>query len=230
MGAQAELIVPYDPDERKKYEERDGSSIFHQNGYSVSLWHGIYKRGRFPEVAVRASLKALGFSVLISDPGMPTEGGYILTHYAGKRRRLDAAFQRMFQWFPEALITDLNRECDDLKRSVSGNRGGGDPDLFVFSEAGDRFFVEVKDKDEIKEKQRATFASIARILGCDVLMARVKAESGARPGDGLRLVSRPANTRLQPTALDPIVKRRLKRHVSRTRPMQGFTEILLQME
>ncbi len=209
MGAQAELIVPYDPDEREKYEQRDESSIFHQDGYPMGLWHGIYKRGRFPEVAVRASLKALGFSVLISDPDMPNEGGYILTHYAGKRGRLDAAFRRMFQWFPEALIRELNQECDAIKRNISGNRGGGDPDLFVFSEAGDRFFVEAKDQDDLKEKQRATFSKIARILGCDVLTARVKAKRGANPGDGLHLVSRPANNRLQPPALvGAIVKRR----------------------
>ena len=59
---------------------------------------------------------------------------------------------------------------------------------------GDRFFVEVKDHDELKEKQRAAFWKIALILGCDVLMARVKAEPGAKPGDGLYLASRPANS------------------------------------
>ena len=213
MGAHAEMIVPYDPDERDKYERRDEGSIFHRDEYRypLNLWHGIYRRGRFPEVAVRASLKALGFSVLISDPDMPNDGGYILTHYADKRRRRDAAFQRMFEWFPEALIEELNQECDAIKRRISGNRGGGDPDLFVFSKSGDRFFVEVKDQDELTQKQRATFSKIAQILGCDVLVARVKAEPGAKPGDGLHLVSRPANKALQATT-------RVKQPRKSTRP------------
>jgi hypothetical protein len=198
MGAQSELIVPYDPDELRKYEQRDGRSIFHHDGYPTELWRGIYKRGRFPEVAVRASLRALGFSVLISAPDMPDGGGYILTHYAGKRSRMDAAFKRMFKWFPESLIQELNRECDVLKRNVSGNRAGGDPDLFVFGDAGDCFFVEVKDEDELREKQRVIFSKIAEILRCDVLMARVTAKPVAKPGDGLHLVSRPANTRFAP--------------------------------
>jgi hypothetical protein len=197
MGAQAELIVPYDPDEREKYEKRDKSSLFHRDEYRYPLWRGIYRRGRFPEVAVRASLKDLGFSVLISEPDMPDGGGYILTHYADKRRRRDAAFQRICDLFSEQQIETLNRECDAIKRQISGNRGGGDPDLFVFSTSGDRFFVEVKDQDELKDKQRATFVKIAQILGCDVLVARVKAVPGARPGDGLHLVSRPANKALQ---------------------------------
>jgi hypothetical protein len=200
MGSQAELIVPYDPEERAKYEKRDESSIFHQDGYPLSLWRGIYSRGRFPEVAVRAVLKRLGFSVLISDPGMPNDGGYMLTHLAAKRRKRDAAFVRMFNWFPEAKIAELNRQCDAVKRSISGNRSGGDPDLFVFSSSGDRFFVEVKDKDRLSEKQHATFSKIAEVLGCDVLIARLTAKSGAKLGDGLHLVSRPANAALQSAA------------------------------
>lgn len=200
MGAQAELIIPYDPDERQRYEKRDLGSLYHRDGYPVELWHGIYKRGRFPEVAVRAALKAVGFSVLISDPGMPDGGGYILTHYAGKRRKKDAAFARMFQWFPEGLIAKLNRECDAVKGTVSDNTGGGDPDLFVFAKSGDRFFVEVKDQDALLPKQKVTFQKIAEILRCDVLMARVVAKTGAKPGDDLQVVARPANKALQPTA------------------------------
>jgi len=193
MDGRPELIVPYDPHERNRYESRDLGSIFHQDGYPVELWHGIYKRGRFPEVAVRAAFKAHGFSVLISDPGMPDSGGYILTHYAGKRRSRHAAFTRMFQWFPEELICRLNRECDVLKAAVSSSKGGGDPDLFVTNAGGDRFFVEVKDHDELLPKQEATFQKISEILGCDVLIARVVPKPGARPGDGLQIVRPPAN-------------------------------------
>ncbi|HEY3380930.1 MAG TPA: hypothetical protein VGK32_04135 [Vicinamibacterales bacterium] len=208
MDEQVELIVAYDPGDRERYESRDLSSLFHQDGYPVELWHGIYKRGRFPEVAVRAGLKALGFTVLISDPGMPNGGGYILTHYAGKRRKRDPAFTRMFQWFPEELICRLNRECDLVKGAVSSNTGGGDPDLFVSDAAGDRFFVEVKDHDELLPKQKATFHKISEILVCDVLIARVVPEPGAKPGDQLQLIRPPANKALHPTPAGAVMRRR----------------------
>lgn len=200
MGAQAELVVPYDPIERQKYERRDLSSIYHQNGYPLAQWRGTYKRGRFPEVAVRASLIALGFKVLFSDPGTPEEGGFILTHYPGKRRLRDPAFVRMFKWFPEPDVDELNRVCDAAKLRAGGNRGGGDPDLFAYSQSGDRFFVEVKDNDALRDTQRITFPKIAEVLRCDVLVARVTPVPGSKPGDGLRVARRPANLTLEPTA------------------------------
>ncbi len=199
MAGGAELVVPYDPEQRALYEKHDRRSMFH-GVYPRRLWRGIYKLGRFPEVAVLKSLTALGFSVLMSDPDMPNKRGYILTHYAGKRRNLHPAFTRMFRWFPRCRIAELNRECDAAKRRISSNPGGGDPDLFVFSTSGDCFFVEVKDQDELLPKQRLTFSKIEQILGCDVLIARVKAEPGATPGDGLQVVHRPVNKVLPPTS------------------------------
>lgn len=199
MNAQAELVVLYDPEQREKYEAQDLTSVYHsaQYQYPIALWHGIYRRGRFPEVAVRAALMAIGFSALISDPEMPSDGGFMLTHYSGKRRARHPAFVRMFSWFEEEQVAELNRQCDALKKRLSGNAGGGDPDLFVYSSDGDRFFVEVKDHDELIKTQRATFPKIAKILGCDVLVARVRPLSGAIPGDGMTLVSRPANKSLK---------------------------------
>jgi hypothetical protein len=182
----SELIVPYDPEEKVLYKEGDERSIF-RGAYPRELWRGIYRSGRFPEIVVRASFLALGFRVLISDPKMPNEQGFILTHYAGKRQQPHRAFTRMFDHFPRGRIEELNRQCDAVKIDVGGNRGGGDPDLFVFSPGGDRFFVEVKDKDTLKPKQRATFLKIREILDCEVRIARIKPVPGARPGDGLRL-------------------------------------------
>ena len=100
----------------------------------------------------------------------------------------------------ETQIEELNRACDAIKLQVSGNRRGGDPDLFVFSESGDCFFVEVKDQDELKKKQRATFSTMHGSSIAMYFLARVKAEPGAKPGDGLHVVSRPANNALQPTS------------------------------
>ncbi len=180
----AELIVPYDPEEKVLYKKGDQRSIYRE-GYPQNLWRGIYRSGRFPEIAVRASFLALGFRVFISSPQMPNEEGFILTHYAGKRQQEHPAFRRMFAHFPKGRIEELNRQCDVAKTKVGGNRSGGDPDLFVFNAVGDRFFVEVKDKDKLKPKQSATFLKIKEILGCEVRIARIKPVRGARPGDGL---------------------------------------------
>jgi hypothetical protein len=46
--------------------------------------------------------------------------------------------------------------------------------------------VSIYDKDQLKPKQRATFKMIRKVLGCDVLIAGIKAMPGAKPGDGLR--------------------------------------------
>lgn len=123
---------------------------------------------------------------MISDPDMPNDGGYILTHYARKREQGHQAFRRMTDFFAPRRISDLNRQCDQLKIRYWGTRGGGDPDLFVVSPKGKRFFVEVKDRDQLKPKQIATFKMIKDVLGCDVRIARIKAIAGANPADVLR--------------------------------------------
>ena len=83
-----------------------------------SLRRGIYRRERFPDVAVRASLMALQFSVLMSEPELPDGGGFILTHYAGKRRSGHPSFARMFQWFNKEHVAELNRQCDTIKKRL----------------------------------------------------------------------------------------------------------------
>jgi len=90
----------------------------------------------------------------------------------------------MFRWFTPELLSELNRRCDEAKCRAGGGRGGGDPDLFVFTDAGDRFFVEVKDQDELITTQRATFPVIAEILRCDVLTARIVKQPGANQATG----------------------------------------------
>ena len=167
-------------------KQHDPLSIYHE-AYPRHLWRGIYRGGRFPDIVVRASLLALGYRVFISDPEMPDEQGFILTHYAGKRQEDHPAFTRMFRHFTKNRIELLNRQCDSAKIAVGGSRGGGDPDLFVVSPMGRQFFVEVKDRDQLKPKQLATFKRIRRVLSCDVLIARINPLPGAKPGDGLRL-------------------------------------------
>ena len=89
---------------------------------------------------------------------MPNDEGFILIHYAGKQKDPHPAYMRMFEHFPRESVEELNRQCDEAKIRVGRTRSGGDPDLFVFRPGGKRFFVEVKDKDQLsKPKQLATF-------------------------------------------------------------------------
>jgi hypothetical protein len=179
----SELIVPYDPAQRKLYECDDPRSIFYRGRWPTDLRSGRQRSGRFPEIAVRASFRALGFSVLISEPRMPDQEGFILAHYARLRERHHPAYTRMFKHFPDEQLEEFNRIADAAKIATTGNRAGGDPDLFVFRPADERFFVEVKDRDNLSRKQIATFPLIESILGCEVKLARLRPVVGARPGN-----------------------------------------------
>jgi hypothetical protein len=178
-----ELIVPYDLAQRELYEADDPRSIFYRERWPTELRSGRQRSGRFPEIAARASFRALGFSVLISEPRMPDQEGFILAHYAGMRERHHPAYTRMFEHFPLDQLEKFNCIADAEKIAATGNRAGGDPDLFVFRHAGERFFVEVKDRDRLGKKQIATFPLIESILRCEVKLARLRPVVGARPGD-----------------------------------------------
>ncbi len=182
-----ELIVPYDPVQRDLYESKSAvknrKSIFYPQRWPTELRSGRQRSGRFPEIAVRASFRALGFSVFISEPRMPDSEGFILASYAGKRACGDPAYTRMFKHFPREQVEEFNRVADAEKIAATGNRSGGDPDLFVFRRAGERFFIEVKDKDRLGRKQITTFPLIESILGCEVKVARLRRVLGARPVD-----------------------------------------------
>jgi hypothetical protein len=114
---------------------------------------------------------------------MPEQEGFILAHYARMRECHHPAYTRMLKHFLPEQLEEFNSIADAEKIAATGNRAGGDPDLFVFRRAGERFFVEVKDRDRLSEKQIATFPLIESILGCEVKLARLRPVVGARPGD-----------------------------------------------
>jgi hypothetical protein len=180
-----ELIVPYDPEQRDLYERNDSRSIYYAGRWPENLRRGRNRDGRFPEIAVRASFRALGFSVLISEPRMPAAEGFILAHFSGMRESVPPhpAYARMFDYFDRAKIEEFNLAADAAKTAATGNRGGGDPDLFVFCKSGRRYFVEVKDEEGLNENQRKTFPLIRSILDCEVLIARLMPSPSARLTD-----------------------------------------------
>ena len=181
-----ELDVPFDPKQRELYDADNPRSVYYSQRLPDSVRQGRQRHGLFAEIAVRAAFRAAGFTVLISEPRMPDEEGFIITDYAGKRRNDDPAYARMFKHFPREQLEDLQERAKQAKIAATGSSAGGDPDLFVFSNS-ERFFVEVKDTDQLHGNQLATFPLIEEILACDVRVARLTPVDGAMPSD-FRLV------------------------------------------
>ena len=150
-------------------------------GYAV--WPHLVGRGKygeFPLVVVRDHYRRQGYTVWFCEPALenyanPDFVGFMLLSYPGRRRAGHPAFTRMQDEFGDATVAELNVEADCAKREMNqgrGSRGGGDPDLFVFN-GSERFFVEVKWKDQITEKQRVTFPLIECHCGVRVKIARI---------------------------------------------------------
>lgn len=168
--ASAELQVAYDPRELELY--RMGSPTCR---YYSARWQrpiGRSRHGEFPLAVVTHYFAAMGFFVLAAEPELPDGRGYMLLSYPGKRRAGHPAFLRMVSMFGEEPVRLLNRAADTAKIRRTGNRAGGDPDLLVFADH-DRFFVEVKWRDRITEKQRAVFPLIEKYLKVPVRIVRI---------------------------------------------------------
>ena len=182
---QQELVIPYEQSQKSliRLKARSAPSTVHT---PKSCGTGSINMAVFQTSSFATPFFSSVERVLMSDPDMPNEGGYILTHYAGKREAGHPAFKRMATFFSSRRISELVRQCDRLKNQRWGNRGGGDPDLFVVSPNGRMFFVEVKDKDHLTPKQTAIFRKISALLRCEVRVARIKAVPGTNAADALR--------------------------------------------
>jgi hypothetical protein len=168
-----ELTVPFDSKQLSLYRSGDKDCIY--NSVRWPLGQGRGKWGEFPLVVVREHYRGMGYTVLASEPRLPEGQGFILLSYPGYRKRRHPAYTQMANLLgtDEAVLNDLNREADKAKIAATSNRGGGDPDLFVYKpDGGERFFVEVKWKDQLTSKQLATFP-IIRKYGWEVIVVRV---------------------------------------------------------
>jgi len=134
-------------------------------------------------MVIREYFRTRGYQVLFSSSGREIPDNFICTSYPGLRRskRLHPAYQRMIQIFGFQRLEKFNRyaEAAKLRRKGNGNRGGGDPDLFVYKRDGKRtrFFVEVKHKDELQINQIVVFPLIEKILRCPVKLVRIYPQS-----------------------------------------------------
>jgi hypothetical protein len=140
-------------------------------------------RGEFPLVVAREYYRADHYTVWASEPRLVhpetrEPEGFVVLSYAGARNPRHTHhhnYQRMADIFGADLLERLNRKADAEKKRRTGNRAGGDPDLFVFKgdRKNDRFFVEVKYEDQLTQKQTVCFPLIERILECEVRAARI---------------------------------------------------------
>ena len=82
-------------------------------------------------------------------------------------------FKKICHIFSEGKVRFLIAEADKAFRSIGKKIASGDPDLFVYNEsAGDWFFVEIKENDQVTDNQRILFPLIEKLL-CPVFVARV---------------------------------------------------------
>jgi hypothetical protein len=203
----SELLIPYDPIEKKLYALGEPSCRYYQIRWNPlpinaasklkissarpgpDYWKhflgGRASHGEFPVVFVREYFRWLGYTVLASEPRLarpntnpPEPEGYVLLSYPGARDPKHCHhhnYQRMADIFGEAKIEKLNETADKKIIQLKRNRGGGDPDLFVFKGDGKKecFFVEVKEADNLLDVQKLCFSLIEKHLECEVKICRI---------------------------------------------------------
>ena len=178
-----ELRIPFDPAQQDLYrlQVKRKRQI---PGCTIPLYHHLSGRGRqgeFPFMVAREYFRRLGYKVLFSSSGIETETSenFICTSYPRLRREKPPhpAYLRLAGFFGLKRLNEFNdiAEPAKLRRKGSGNRGGGDPDLFVYRGDGKRtrFFVEVKHKDKLLTNQKVVFRLIRKHLRCPVKVVRI---------------------------------------------------------
>jgi hypothetical protein len=163
-----EISLPFPLGQYGLYRSGNSACIYPRWPRSV----GRSKHGEFPVVVVREHFRKLGYSVWAAEPELPDDDGFILVSFPGKRRSGHPAFARMETFFGSDVLKELNASADDKKRKLTGNAGGGDPDLFVFR-GPEHFFAEVKWRDQITPKQSVTFPLIEQFCRSEVRVVRI---------------------------------------------------------
>ena len=167
-----EIPLPFPLGQYGLYRSASSACVYPRWPRSV----GRSKHGEFPVVVAREHFRNLGYSVWAAEPELPDNDGFILVSFPGKRRDGHPAYARMESFFGTNVLRELNAKADAEKRRLTGNAGGGDPDLFVFR-ASEHFFVEVKWRDHITPKQSVTFPLIERFCHSEVKVVRICGQS-----------------------------------------------------
>jgi len=153
-----EIQITYPKEQRNFYDQKDSRCIYDQFPRQVGI-----NQGNFVEMVEQKYFEEQGYSVEIY---------YYLVRNRKKRERTPG-FKKICHIFGETQVRLLIAEADRAFRSIGKKIASGDPDLFVYNEStGDRFFVEVKENDQITHNQRILLPLIETFL-CPVFVARV---------------------------------------------------------
>ena len=140
------------------YKKKDKSCIYDQFERQVGI-----NKGNFVEMVAKKYFKDHGYNV---------ESYYYLVRNRNKREKM-FGFMKICRIFSEPQVRLLIAESERIFPSVGKKIASGDPDLFVYNEsAGDWFFVEIKENDQVTDNQRILFPLIQKFL-CPVFVARV---------------------------------------------------------
>ena len=153
-----EIQINYSKEQRILYEKKDLKCIYDQFPRQVGI-----NKGNFVEMVAKKYFETQGYAV---------ETYYYLVRNRNKRERTPG-FKKICHIFGETQVRLLIAEADKAFRSIGKKIASGDPDLFVYNgSTGGRFFVEVKENDQITDNQRILFPLIKTFL-CPVFVARV---------------------------------------------------------
>ena len=156
-----EIQITYPKKQRNFYEKKDSRCIYDQFERQVGI-----NKGNFLEMVATKYFQGQGYNV---------ESYYYLVRNRNKREKMPE-FSKICHISGEAKVRLLIAEADEAFRSIGKKIASGDPDLFVYNEsAGDWFFVEIKENDQVTDNQRILFPLIQKFL-CPVFIARVSAK------------------------------------------------------
>jgi len=156
-----EIQIPYSKEQHILYLQKDPRCIYDQFPRQVGI-----NKGNFVETVTKKYFEEQGYNV---------ESYYYLVRNRNKRERMPG-FKKICHILSEGKVRLLIAKADKAFRSIGKKVASGDPDLFVYNEStGDRFFVEVKENDQITDNQKVLFLLIEKFL-CPVFIARVIAK------------------------------------------------------
>ena len=156
-----EIEIYYPREQRALYEKKDENCIYDQFERQVGI-----NKGNFVEMVAKRFFEDKDYSV---------ESYYYLVRNRNKRERMPG-FKKICEIFGERQVRRFIEKAENAFRSAGKRIAAGDPDLFVYNDnAGDKFFVEVKEKDHIAYNQKILFPLIQKYL-CPVYIARVRAK------------------------------------------------------
>lgn len=163
-GCHPELVIDYEIKEKDLYFENNRECKYPQWD---KPW-GIHATGKnFPVMVARKFFEDKKYNVLVSGA---RHSGYALIKYRLKRAECPG-FLAICELFGKERIDNVVIEAERVGIK------GGDPDAFIYkTSTKERYFVEVKENDQLNANQTKLIPILERYL-CPVLIIRVRSVS-----------------------------------------------------